>query len=198
MRLLFALASFALLPACTAHVVDVGAQTDSGPIPDAGSPEVLPEAGPTPASFSPAQVQAAQSACSAPHGNIDVYASPTEMLARMEGAWLLCGANTLAGSLGVSVAGSGIWGSDGTFHALVADSTGGLVEGHGLMEQATYSVVQPDDASAGCSTGDAGLPNCIVNYVTGTGGLVQLGADFEKGPRRMLLGGTDWYVPLTP
>jgi hypothetical protein len=161
-----------LLLACSGQKIDVGT---NAPTSSSGT------------SFSPAQVQAAQAACSAAHGPIDEYSTADGMRSRLVGAWFLCSAN--GGVAATSL--SGVYSPSGDWNALGPDGSGGLVAGQGLTETGTYSVVKLDDASATCDPA-----SCLVQYSGSDGALEQYSVAFETSPRRLLVGEQWWYVQL--
>ena len=162
-------ALFLLANGCTGHVLEVG---DGGPI----------AAGP----FTAAEVQSASAACAAPHGAVTSLPTTQAAQTRLEGAWYDC-----TGNASFPYVGSGVFGVDGHWHALVSDGDGGLVEGNGLVESATYSIFRYSATGTTCDDGA-----CGVDLKSGGGGETQLGLGFEMSPTRALLGGNDWLVPL--
>ncbi|HEY8038520.1 MAG TPA: hypothetical protein VIF15_01950 [Polyangiaceae bacterium] len=191
----FLLLTAAILAGCSAQILPVGSTDDGGPPADASDAGLLPVDAATPSTFTAAQVSAARSNCSLPHGPIDGYVTPDELRAHVAGAWLLCGTTQFEDL-------SGIFTADGNWNALVADGKGGLLEGQGVTNQASFQVILLDDAGTTCAPvlDSSSTPGgCILDFRTAAGGISQFSVSFETSPRRMLVGsGTDWYVALQP
>ncbi len=186
MRTLFLGLALSLSPlafaACSGKTIDVGSSEQTG---DSGSGEAI---APTPGtSFTASQVQAALGACNQPHGTADAYSTVAGLSSRLVGAWFMCPGT--AGSISSDT--SAVFGADGSWHRLDSDGNGGLVEGQGLEDTGTYSAAPTNDASDECDPSD-----CPVTFHGSQGSIEQAELSFETGPRRMLFGGVNWFVPL--
>jgi hypothetical protein len=174
------LASASLLAACSGHTIDVGSAAQ----PDGGADGTSPAPA---SSFTALDVQRAQQACSAPHGTADLYSDVAGLQSRLVGAWYICPGAVIA----VQDDGSAVFTADGQWIKLVDDGSGGLREGQGLQETGTYHLGLGNDADPVCDTS-----NCRMTLQSQAGGGSEVSVGFETGPRRMLLGASDWLVPI--
>jgi hypothetical protein len=177
-----------LLAGCTGSTLEVGdggaARNDAAP--SSTAPETGTGLRPLD-SFTAAQVQTAVAACSAVHGTVTPLPTPEAVLPLLEGSWYDCDGATTDG-LDLE---SATFDGAGNWHDLLPDGSGGLVEGLGLKDTATYDVFSYDDGSDSCADSGCGINLKGVD-------VVQLGVAFEMSPTRMLLGGQSghWFVPL--
>jgi hypothetical protein len=132
---------------------------------------------------------AAQSACNAPHGTPSPQPTTQDVQNAIVGAWYDCTVPVIA----QVYQRSGSFHANGDWRGLEPDGNGGLVEGQGLLDVATYVVFAVDDAGDSC-----GLVECGPDFKGGGVGEAQVGATFETSPTRMQLveATGHWFVPL--
>jgi hypothetical protein len=172
------MAALGMVAACSGNGVNVGSSGDAG----TNSP------GPGAAVFTAAQVRDAEDACSRSHGPADVYTTIDGLKARLVGAWWPCAAD---GGENFCFPGEPVdITADNTWRLLVSDGSGGLTGAQGLQAEGTYGL--PNEAGFVCGS------SCDVGVSASSGGLSECGVGFETSPRRMLVGGVDWFVAIGP
>ncbi len=108
--------------------------------------------------------------------------------ARLVGAWWPCAAD---GGESFCFPGEPVdITADNTWRLLVSDGSGGLAGAQGLQAEGTYGL--PNEAGFACGS------SCDVGVSPLSGGLSECSVGFETSPRRMLVGGVEWFVAIGP
>lgn len=176
---------FLVVSGCVGNTLEVA---DDDAAPSDAAPKNSPPATTQPpvGPFTSAQVQAALATCDAAHGSVVPLATTDVVAALIVGSWLACSTSRPVEPFFQS----GSFDADDHWSALLSNADGGLNEGHGLLDEAMYSVFRYDDSGTSCDEGACGVD------LRGEGtGETQLGVAFEKSPTRMLLGGS-WFVRI--
>lgn len=156
---------------------DLGTDTRKAPSPETPSS--------TPAStFTAQDVDAATARCSAPHGDLETYATVDKLVSMLSQTWLYCG--TFVGKrVGVELT------ADGHFYWLSRNEAGVVIRGKGIEEAAGYEITPPSNAAFN-------NVSFQIDVIYPSGSIMGTRATFEAGPRRLALQGFDgMFVPLT-
>ncbi len=161
--------------------------SEGRPAPDPNAPTSAPVI-----AFTEAEVEAAIASCSAPHGDVQTYATVDELVSLLATRWIYCGGRKgepLKDRDGVARLGYEFT-ADGHVYILARDPRTGVARGTGLAGAMTYDILPPTDAE---------YNNVSFQITVWTADRSQMGgyATFEQGPRRMTLTAFDGYfVPL--